>query len=111
MSKEDQKKIEEQVERLIKARGWEKFHTPAQLVPALIVECSELMNYCLWQDPEEINEKFREGNEDIIKELADIAINYYSIIRYCGIDVEAIVTSKVDELLNRYSYLKPGEHR
>lgn len=111
MSRESQKKIEKQVKRLIDARGWEHFHTPAQVVAALSVECSELQNCCLWQTPEEINAKFLAGDKEIVSELADIAINYYSIIRYCGLDVEEIVTNKVDEIIGRYSYLKQGEHR
>lgn len=106
-----QKAIEKQVERLIAKRGWDTFHTPDQLVSALSVECAELLNCCLWQKPEEINLKFQSGDKEVISELADIAINYYSIIRYCGIDVEEIVTNKVDELIERYSYLEAGEHR
>lgn len=109
--KEHNSLIIEEVDRLIKERGWEKFHTPGYLVSALSVECSELMNECLWHTPEEINKMFLSHDQKIVKELADIAINYYSIIRYCGLDVDEIVKAKVNELLMRYEHLDKGEHR
>ena len=107
----DQERIEGKINELIAARGWEHYHTPAQLVPALMVECSELMQGCLWLTPEEIDTRFKARDPYIVKELADIAINYYSIIKYCGIDVAEIVESKVDELKGRYGELGKGEHR
>ena len=107
----DQQKIEALVLKMVQERGWEKYHTPAQLVSALLVECSELMQGCLWLNPDEINKKFRDHDTYLVKELADIAINYYSIIHYCGISVSEIVESKVNEVLVRYSGLEKGEHR
>ena len=108
---EDQKKIEGLVSKLVETRGWEKYHTPAHLVNALLVECAELMQGCLWRTPEEVNERFKNHDPYLVKELADIAINYYSIIHYCGIDVGEIVEAKVNELLERYSDLEEGAHR
>lgn len=107
----DQAKIEGLVSKLVEARGWEKYHTPAQLTTALLVECSELMQGCLWRTPEEINELFKNHDPYLVKELADIAINYYSIIHYCGLDVSEIVEAKVNEVLVRYSNLEKGAHR
>ena len=107
----DQQRIEMAIQKLIEARGWEIYHTPAQLVSALMVECSELMQGCLWHTPEEVNELFQKHDQYLVKELADIAINYYSIIHYCHLDVREIVENKVDELLERYSGLEKGSHR
>ena len=99
------------VERLIETRGWEEFHVPCYLVSSLLVECSELMNECLWHTPEEINEMFQNRAEKIVNEMADIAINYFSLVHYCHLDVEKIVDAKVNELIVRYQNLKHGEHR
>lgn len=103
--------IEQNVERLIKERGWEKFHRPRYLVDALSVEVSELMNECLWHTPEQVDQMFLDHDEMIVKEMADIAINFYSLALFSGIDLEAAVNAKVDELLDRYGTLKKGEHR
>ena len=107
----NQVKIEQLVSKLVETRGWEKYHTPAQLVPALAVECAELMQGCLWHTPEEIDVLFKEHDPYLVKELADIAINYYSIIHYCGLSVYDIVDAKVAEVLERYANLKKGDHR
>lgn len=108
---DEQKRIEALVSKMVEERGWEKYHTPAQLVPALLVECSELMQGCLWHSSDEIDNKFKTHDPYLVKELADIAINYYSIIRYCGLSVSDIVEAKVKEVLVRYSTLEKGEHR
>lgn len=110
-SESEQAKIEALVSKLIETRGWEKYHTPAQLVPALAVECAELMQGCLWHTPEEIDALFRGHDSYLVKELADIAINYYSIIHYCGLNVRDIVDAKVTEVLERYANLEKGAHR
>lgn len=106
-----QNSIIENVKRLIEERGWEEFHKPSYLVNSLAVEVSELMNCCLWHTPEEIDKMFLNQEEEIVKELADIAMNFYSIIRFSNIDIDSAVQHKVDELLVRYSNLNKGEHR
>lgn len=103
--------IKKNVEKLIKERGWEEFHRPRYLVDALSVEVSELMNDCLWHTPEQIDQLFLDHNESIVKELADIAINFYSLVLFSGVDIDAAVESKVAELLDRYGTLQKGEHR
>jgi len=107
----EQKKIEDLITKMVETRGWEKYHTPAQLTTSLLVECSELMQGCMWHTPEEINMMFKEHDPYLVKELADIAINYYSIIHYCGLSVDEIVESKINEILDRYSDLEKGDHR
>lgn len=76
---DNQKSIIENVARLVKQRGWEKYHRPRFLVNALIVEASELMNCCLWLSPEEIDDMFLRKDEEVVKELADIAINFFQL--------------------------------
>ena len=111
MKSKSQIKIEEKINELVECRGWEKYHVPSHLIMSLSAECAELMQFCLWETPEKINSMFRNKDERLVKELADIAINYYAILRYCDIDVEEIVESKVNELMERYKELKKGEHR
>ena len=103
--------IVKNVDRLIKERGWEKYHRPRYLMDSLLVEVSEMINSCLWHTPEEIDKMFLDHSEELVKELADIAINFYSIILYSNIDIDSAVKNKVDELLNRYESLEKGEHR
>ena len=103
--------IEKSVKCLIKERGWEKFHRPRYLLDALSVEVAELMNNCLWHTPEQIDQAFLEHDERIVSEMADIAINFYSLVLFSGIDLDAAVQRKVNELLERYGMLKKGEHR
>lgn len=101
----------EAISKLIEVRQWENFHVPHYLVPALQVECSELMDCCLWHSSEEIDKMFTEKDPAIVSELADVAINLLSILKFCDLDINAIVVEKISELLNRYSNLEPGAHK
>lgn len=101
----------EAISKLIEIRHWENFHVPHYLVPALQVECSELMDCCLWHSSEEIDKMFAENDPAVVSELADVAINLLSILKFCNLDINTIVVEKTSELLNRYSTLEPGTHK
>lgn len=101
----------EAISRLIEVRKWEKFHVPHYLVPALQVECSELMDCCLWHSSDEIDKMFAEKNPAVVSELADVAINLLSILEFCDLDINTIVLEKTTELLDRYNNLVPGTHK
>ncbi|MDL2258169.1 hypothetical protein LJC42_03290 [Eubacteriales bacterium OttesenSCG-928-K08] len=111
MVKSNGQSAQNAVERLISERKWESFHKPRFLVSALMVECGELMNFCLWKTPEEIDELFTNQNPDVVKELADIAINLLSLLKYADLDLNIVVSEKVQELLERYDHLPQGTHR
>lgn len=102
---------EASVEKLLSERGWHKFHQPGFIVPALSVECGELLDLCLWKTPEEINLMFRDKKKELEGEIADIAINLISLIKYLDLDLDSIVSQKVEELLKRYDCLEYGTHK
>lgn len=103
--------IEKNVKRLIEERGWEEFHRPRYLIDSLSCEVSEMMDHVLWHTPEQIDQMFLDQNKDIVDEMADIAINFYSLILFSGIDIDEAVRQKVDSLLVRYADLPKGDHR
>ncbi|MCM1495504.1 MAG: hypothetical protein NC089_06860 [Bacteroides sp.] len=104
-------KANEAIDNLISIRGWQPYHIPRYLVTALQVECSELLDCCLWQTPEEIDGLFMQKDPAVVSELADIAINLLSLLKYCDLDLDSIVYEKTNELIERYSILNLGEHR
>lgn len=108
---EDYANAVEAISKLIEVRQWGDFHVPHYLVPALQVECGELMDCCLWHSPEEIDKMFAEKDPAVVSELADIAINLLSILKFCNLDINTIVAEKTTELLNRYNNLEPGTHK
>lgn len=99
------------IEKLLKEKGWHKYHRPGFLVSALSVECNELLDLCLWKTPDEIDELFVSKKKELGEELADIAINFLSLIKFLELDMDEIVSKKVDELLSRYKELSHGEHK
>jgi NTP pyrophosphatase (non-canonical NTP hydrolase) len=99
------------IAEFISNKGWGKYHKPSFLVPALMVECGELMNCCLWKTSGEIDEMFLFKGESTVSELADIAINLLSLIEFSKLDLNEIILNKIKHLNSKYDTLSYGEHR
>ena len=46
----DHKKIQNQINKFVEERDWDKFHSPKNLAMALSVEASELLEIFQWQE-------------------------------------------------------------
>jgi len=56
------------------ARAWERFHTPKNLVMALSVEASELLEPFQWLTAEQSHQLSAEQHEAVRQEIADVLI-------------------------------------
>jgi len=97
---------DELVRKLIefrKKRDWEKFHKPKDLAISLVIEASELLENFQWKSDQEVN-KLLNGDmrEKISEEMADIAIYLTYLCNDLNIDLNEIVSKKID--INRQKY-------
>jgi len=81
-------------------RDWKKFHNPKDLALALSIESSELLEVFLWKSPEDADiEKVKEELADVFAYALLLADNY-------GLDVEQIISDKIEENKKKYPICK-----
>ena len=97
-------KIEKLTTEFIKERDWEQFHSIKNLVMALSVETSELVELFQWLKEEETNDiknnpKLKQRAEE---EIADIFIYLLRIAINSGIDIEKAALLKIKKNAQKY---------
>ena len=84
-------------------REWEQFHSPRNLLLALVGEVGELAAELQWLTDEEVGQSMSRGGEAIKAEVADIAIYLFRLSDVLGIDLEEVIREKVASNERRYS--------
>lgn len=77
-------------------RDWEQFHNAKDLVVALNIEASELLELYLWKQPDEANK------EKVREELADVFAYALLLANKYNLDVEEIVLEKIQKNAAKY---------
>jgi dCTP diphosphatase len=92
-----------EVNKFVQERKWQKYHTPKNLVHALTVEVSELLEIFLFKEYS-INDILKDKNlkEKISDEIADVFIYVISLINSLKIDLTHIFQEKMKK--NRQKY-------
>ncbi len=86
-----------------KKRDWEKFHNPKDLAVSLVIEASELLENFQWKTDKEVSEMLKgDGYEEISEEIADIAIYLTYLCNDLGIDIDDIVSKKLEKNRRKY---------
>jgi NTP pyrophosphatase (non-canonical NTP hydrolase) len=99
------KELKKRVEKFVKERSWEQFHSPKNLSMSLSIEAAELMEHFQWSNTVEeavkiLNDKHkRSAIED---ELADIAIYLIDFCGLYGVDLERAVLAKLSKNAKKY---------
>ena len=96
--------LKDRVASFIKARDWERYHSPKNLAMSISIEAAEIMEHFQWltvgEAVEAMNdEKVRAEVED---ELADVLIYCLSLANQTGIDVSSAVNRKLDRNEGRF---------
>lgn len=76
-------------------RDWEQFHTPKNLVMALSVEVSELMEHFQWLTPEQSTTLDTNKHGEVAQELADILIYLVRLSDVLGVDLTVAAQEKI----------------
>ncbi len=79
----------------VRARDWERFHTPKNLVMALSVEVAELMEHFQWLSAEQSDDLDAAAKAAVADELADVQIYLLQLANRLGVDVLDAVRTKM----------------
>ena len=92
------------VRGFIRARDWEKYHTPKNLAMALAGEAGELLACLQWLTPDESGQVMRNPGQagDIESELTDILWYLIRLADVLGIDLATAVRNKMQVNENRF---------
>ena len=95
-------RLQSELASFAKARDWEQFHNPKNLVMALSGEVGELAELFQWLTPEQAADFPQEKKEALAHELADIQLYLLRIAEKCNIDLEEACDKKL--VLNNEKY-------
>jgi len=96
--------LKEEVNRFVAERDWEQFHSPKNLSMSIAIEAAELMEHFQWLTVPEARLLTRDPDkyDQVIQEVADIAIYILSLCHSLNIDLSEAISSKLK--LNRKKY-------
>ncbi|MEV5343166.1 nucleotide pyrophosphohydrolase [Streptomyces sp. NPDC052676] len=86
------------------ARAWQPYHTPKNLVAALSVEASELVEIFQWSTPEESMRVMADPDtaHRVRDEVADVLAYLLRLCDVLGIDPLAALDAKIDRNERRF---------
>ncbi|HTJ79421.1 MAG TPA: nucleotide pyrophosphohydrolase [Rariglobus sp.] len=89
--------IKARVLAFARERDWEQFHAPKNLSMALAAEAGELMEHFLWATPEASRTIAQDAvkRKKIEEELADVVIYALEFANMTGMDVAAVIETKM----------------
>jgi dCTP diphosphatase len=108
---EKQKKLDTQttlhdikvlVKKLIDDRDWNQFHDAKNLSMDIAIEAGELMEHFVWTDSKDVQQVFEKNREEIEHEVADILLVTMSFCNQYNIDINTIVTKKLELIAQKY---------
>lgn len=95
--------LKETIKKLINfrdQRDWEQFHNSKDLAAAISIEAGELLELFLWKDNEDVD------LERLKEELADILSFSLLLANKHNLDVNQIITEKIDKNNQKYPVSK-----
>ena len=80
-------------------RDWKQFHTPKDLAISISLEAAELLEIFQWSGADlEVPEK----RDKIREELADVMMYCFLMANVTGLDIEEIITEKLEANARKY---------
>ena len=104
--------LTEKIRDFAKARDWEQYHSPKNLVMALSVEVAELTEHFQWVTQEESYKVAESKREAIRDEIGDILIYLVNLADKFGIDPLQAAHDKIEKNKTKYPAEKvKGQYR
>lgn len=95
-------KLKEAIREFRQERDWDTFHSPKNLVMALMVESAELAEHFQWLTQEQSLNMTSEKKEAVKKEIADVLIYLINLSDKLDIDPLQAAWDKLQENKNKY---------
>ncbi len=93
------------VKEFIRARDWEQYHLPKELLLGIVEEIGEFRNIVKWeQDLEKVKEKIKANFDDVEDFFGDVMFELCSLANYCGVDID----TALDKVLERHEARYPA---
>lgn len=83
-------------------RDWQQFHTPKNLVMALVAEAGELVEQFQWLTAEQSAALDGEQREAVAQEMADVLLYLVMLADRLGIDLIEAAERKIERNEQRY---------
>ncbi|KAL5542295.1 hypothetical protein UlMin_010005 [Ulmus minor] len=98
------KALSKKLEEFAKARDWEKYHSPRNLLLAMVGEVGELSEIFQWRG--EVDKGLpnweESDKEHLAEELADVLLYLVRLADICGIDLGDAASKKMDKNAIKY---------
>lgn len=94
--------IQKDVDDFAKKRDWDQFHTPKNLVMALCVEASELMEHFQWLEGATSHQLTPKTHQAVREEIADVQVYLARLADKLDIDIYQAVEEKM--IKNKKNY-------
>ncbi len=89
-------KLQQRLADFADERDWNQFHNPKNIVMALSVEASELLEIFQWLDLEQSAEIMHsDAAQHVREEIADVMIYLVRLSDKLGVDLEQAVNDKI----------------
>ncbi|MEV6424857.1 nucleotide pyrophosphohydrolase [Streptomyces sp. NPDC051662] len=113
MTELDVAEMQRRLARFAAARDWEQYHTPKNLVAALSVEASELLEIFQWLTPEQSARVMEDPDSAhrVSDEVADVLAYLLQFCEVLGIDPLVALAAKMDRNEVRYPPKRPAVGR
>ncbi|KAL9645859.1 hypothetical protein ABK040_003589 [Willaertia magna] len=98
-------------EAFVKERDWEKYHTPRNLLLAMIGEVGELSEIFQWKgEVMDVQKEFSESEkENLEDELSDVLVYLIRLADVCKVDLPSAALKKIEKNAIKYpSHLVKG---
>lgn len=110
MTQNNLNNLRDSIRDFAQARDWEQFHTPKNLVMALGVETSELMEHFQWLTPEQSLQLDVQTKIEVGHEIADVLIYLTRLADVLGIDPLQAAFDKIQINAAKYPVEKSRGH-
>ena len=87
--------LNEKLQTFVDERDWAQFHSPKNLVMAMIVEAAELVEHFQWNTEQESKSLSADKRELVSNELADTFVYLLRISQVLNIDLIAAANHKI----------------
>lgn len=89
------KQLQSKIAEFAKERDWEQYHTPKNLVMALSVEASELLEHFQWLTEEQSQNLTETQKSEVADEISDVLVYLVRLASVLEIDIEQSVERKM----------------
>ncbi|CAM5646519.1 hypothetical protein SFUMM280S_06140 [Streptomyces fumanus] len=113
MTDHDLAALQHRLAEFAAARAWQPYHTPKNLVTALSVEASELVEIFQWLTPEESARVMDDPDTAyrVRDEVADVLAYLLQFCAVLGVDPLAALAAKIDRNERRFPRARPAPAR